>query len=166
MEPTEITAGRLHLRPWAEWDAPALQALLDDPEVGRWTPYPYPVPAGLAAERIAGDAEAWASGTRAELAVLDATTAELLGTVGLYRIDAGRAEVGWLTGAAARGRGVATEAVGALCRWAFGALGMVELTAQVLVGNDASRRVAEKCGFVLAGETDGAWLLRRTPPAS
>ena len=163
MEPTEITAGRLHLRPWAEWDAPALQALLDDPEVGRWTPYPYPVPPGLAAERIAGDAEAWTAGTRAELAVLDATTAELLGAVGLYRPMATSAEVGWLTGSAARGRGVATEAVGALCRWAFGALGMTELEAQVLVGNDASRRVAEKCGFALAAEADGCWRFTLRP---
>jgi RimJ/RimL family protein N-acetyltransferase len=163
MEPTEITAGRLHLRPWAPWDAPALQELLDDPEIGRWTPYPHPVPPGLAAERIAGDAEAWASGSRAELAVLDATTAELLGTVGLYRIRPDRADVGWLTGAAARGRGIATEAVGALCRWAFGALGLAELEAQVLVGNHASRRVAEKCGFRLAGETDGCWRLTLGP---
>jgi len=158
MEPVEISAGRLHLRPWQPWDAPALQELLDDPEVARWTPHPYPCPPGYAAERLAGDAAAWTAGTRAELAVLDATTAALLGTAGLYRISATQAEVGWVTAASVRGQGVATDAVGAVCRWALGGLGLARLEARVLVGNDASRRVAEKVGFAEIGVEDGAWV--------
>ena len=154
MDPVEITAGRLHLRPWAPWDAPALQSLLDDPEVAHWTPHPYPCPPGYAADRIDGDPAAWATGTRAELAVLDATTAQLLGTAGLYRIQGGQAEVGWVTGTSARGRGVATEAVAAVCRWGFAGLGLERLEAHVLTGNAASVRVAEKVGFTAVG-TDG-----------
>lgn len=153
VEPTEITAGRLHLRPWQAGDEPALQRLLDEPEIGRWTPHPSPYGLQHAVERIREDAALWASGTRAELAVLDATTAELLGTVGLYRVQQTSAEVGWATAAAARGQGVATDAVGALCRWAFGALGLQRLQATVLVGNWASRRVAERLGFRFEGVT-------------
>jgi RimJ/RimL family protein N-acetyltransferase len=163
MEPAEITAGRLHLRPWAPQDAPALQDLLDDPEIARWTPHPYPCPAGYAAARIAADPAAWAAGSRAELAVLDATTAALLGTAGLYRFAGAQAEVGWLTGRTARGRGVATDAVGALTRWAFGGLGLELLAARVTVGNDASRTVAERVGFVLDRVDEDAWVFTLRP---
>ena len=40
VEPTEITAGRLHLRPWQAADADALQDALSDPAVVRWTGLP------------------------------------------------------------------------------------------------------------------------------
>lgn len=172
VEPIDITAGRLHLQAWQAGDEPAMTALLDDPQVGRWTPHPFPFRRQDAAERIAGDAACWAAGTRAELGVRDATTGLLLGIVGLYRITATEAEVGWATAVRARGQGVAGEAVAALCRWGFGALGLVRLEAQVAVGNWASRRVAEKAGFTLegtrrhvavpGGRGDG-WLLSLLP---
>ena len=151
VEPVEITAGRLHLRPWQPGDEPALQRLLDEPEISRWTPHPSPYRLQDAVARVEEDALQWAHGTRAELAVLDATTAELLGAVGLYRVQQTSAEIGWAVAAHARGRGVATDAVGALCRWAFGALGLHRLQASVLAGNWASRRVAERAGFRFEG---------------
>ena len=173
MDKTEIAAGRLQLRPWQPGDAPALQRVLDDPAVARWTPHPAPYTVDRAERRIAEDDVLWAAGGRAELAVLDATSAELLGVVGLYRVTATDAEVGWLTAAAARGHGTAAEAVSALCRWGFGALGLQRLAAVVEVGNLASLRVAQKAAFTLdgvgrglfqaaAGRADG-WLLSRLP---
>ena len=54
MEPVEISAGRLHLRPWQVGDERALQRLLDDPEIARWTPHPSPYLLEHARERIAG----------------------------------------------------------------------------------------------------------------
>ena len=42
MEPTEITAGRLHLRPWQEGDQEVLVAAADDPDSIRWTQVPSP----------------------------------------------------------------------------------------------------------------------------
>ncbi len=151
MQPVDITAGRLQLRAWQPGDEADLARLLDDPEVGRWTPHPFPYRISDAAERLAGDPTHWADGTRAELGVRDATTGALLAIVGLYRVTATDAEVGWATAAAARGQGVAAEAVAALCRWGFGALGLDRLEAQVAVGNWGSRRVAEKTGFGLEG---------------
>ena len=38
VEPTEITAGRLHLRPWQDADVAALEQGLSDADVLRWTP--------------------------------------------------------------------------------------------------------------------------------
>ena len=151
MEPVEITAGRLHLRPWQAGDAEALTRALDDDQVRRWTPLaPEGVPALLATS-----AGRWADGTKAELAVLDATTGALLAGVDLHAIEGGDAAVGWWTAAGARGRGVATEAVQVLCRWAFAAAGLHRLTAQLEVGNWASRAVAEKAGFTVEGVQRG-----------
>ena len=166
MDPVDITAGRFQLRPWQAGDEAGLAALLDDPAVARWTPHPSPFTLAHATARIAEDADHWDRGTRAELAIRDAATAELLGTVGLYHLTNSDAEIGWGTAAHMRGRGVATETVGALCRWAFGALGLERLTAVVDVGNWASRRVAEKNGFHLEGTTratghPGTWRLSR-----
>lgn len=151
MTPVDITAGRFQLRAWQPGDERELAALLDDPDVARWTPHPSPYGLEHAAARIAEDPACWEAGSRAELGVREATTGELLAVVGLYRLTATDAEVGWATGAAARGRGVATDAVAALCRWAFGALELQRLQALVVVGNGASRRVAEKAGFRVEG---------------
>ena len=150
VDPVEITAGRLHLRPWQAGDAGALAASLADPAVARWTGLPSRSADEWVTQTYPGR---WADGTGAAFAVLDATTAELLGGVDLHAVDAPdrTAEVGWFTAPGARGRGVGTEAVEVLCRWAFGAAGLHRLTAQVEVGNWASRALAEKAGFTVEG---------------
>lgn len=168
MEPVEITAGRLHLRPWQPADAGVLAVLAADPEVRRWTPW-------LADGDVAGfldrDARRWEDGTGAELAVLDAVRGEVVGAVGLYGIEGGQARIGWLTAPEARRQAVGPDAVRALARWAFHGLHLGRLTADIEVGNWASRGVAERCGFLLEGTlrqvaaTGGrrvdAWLLAR-----
>lgn len=159
MQLTEIPAGRLHLRPWQPYDAPAALAACQDPDVLRWTTLPSPY--------TAADAEAWCgpvtdglweTGTGAPYAVLDSTTGGLLGSMGLHRIGNGTAEVGYWTAAEARGQGVTSQALGALCRWAFATLDLERLVWFAEVGNWASRSVAEKCGFTVAG------VLRRELP--
>jgi RimJ/RimL family protein N-acetyltransferase len=52
---------------------------------------------------------------------------------------------------------VATAAVGAVTRWAFGALGVERITLPHAVDNLASCRVAEKCGFPPEGVLRGAY---------
>jgi RimJ/RimL family protein N-acetyltransferase len=154
LTPTEITAGRLHLRPWQPADADAVLAACQDPELQRWTSVPVPYEAGHAEEYVTRiSPQGWHTGTAAQFAVLDATTAALLGSTSLMSIDreAATAEVGFWCVEQARGRGVMTEAVGAVCRWGFGALGLQRITWLAHVGNAASRRVAEKAGFVPEG---------------
>lgn len=51
----------------------------------------------------------------------------------------------------ARGQGVATEAVAVLCAWAERQSGVRRLVADVLVGNEPSRRLLERLGFVEEG---------------
>ena len=150
MEPVEITAGRLHLRPWQPDDAPAVLAACVDPEIQRWTTVPSPY-TGRDARAFVEDLSprGWADGTCAQFAVLDATSGRLLAAVGLDDVAHGSAEVGFWAVPRARGRGVVTDAVGAVCRWGFGALGLQRVLWQAEVGNLASRAVAEKAGFTV-----------------
>ena len=60
-------------------------------------------------------------------------------------------EIGYWLGAPYWGRGYATEAVRAVIDHAFGVLGHDTLQAGARVGNAASRRVLEKCGFQWTG---------------
>ena len=76
VEPVEITAGRLHLRPWRAGDADSLERVLADPAVARWTGLPTRPAREWVTVTYPGR---WADGTGAAFAVLDATTAELLG---------------------------------------------------------------------------------------
>ena len=154
MEPVEIPAGRLHLRPFLPYDAPALLAVCQDREISRWTTVPWPYTDKDAQDWCGPVTDGmWASGTGAPFAVLDSTTGDLLGACGLHRLTAVDAEIGYWTAAAARGSGVTSQAVAALCRWGFGALGLQRVVWRAAVGNWASRSVAEKCGFVVEGRT-------------
>src|SRR3954462_1487036 len=60
-------------------------------------------------------------------------------------------DVGYWANAAGRGRGVTTEALSALCRWAFATFSMDRIEWYAAVGNWASRGVAEKAGFTVEG---------------
>ncbi len=63
----------------------------------------------------------------------------------------GRRAIGYWIGKAARGRGIATEAVTRVCRWGFEDLGLPIITWLANVGNEASRVVAVKAGFQMEG---------------
>jgi [ribosomal protein S5]-alanine N-acetyltransferase len=152
MEPVEISAGRLHLRPWTEHDEDALIAGMTDDEAVRWTPVPVPFTPQEARRRLTQSyPQLWESGTGAIFAVLDATTGGVLGWTGLFDIRDGAAEIGWSCWPEARGKGVASESVAAVCRWGFGALGLQVVEAVIAVGNWPSRAVAQKCGFTVEG---------------
>jgi RimJ/RimL family protein N-acetyltransferase len=60
-------------------------------------------------------------------------------------------ELGYIVGPAARGRGVATEILSRLTRWAFDEAGALRATLLIDLENPASIRVAEKAGYVREG---------------
>jgi RimJ/RimL family protein N-acetyltransferase len=70
------------------------------------------------------------------------------------------ADVGYLTAPWARGRGYATAALRELCRWGFETLGLRRIEWGANVGNDASRRVAERAGFTVEGTSRARTLHR------
>lgn len=166
LEPTEISAGRLHLRIWQPGDAPAVHAALREEHIARWNPRPplagFEEALGWVVHRIEG----WTRGDLASFAVVDATAGKLLGSVSLRQIDVdqGDAVVSYWTVTAARGTGVAPQALGAVTRWAFGSLGLVRIELTHAVENVASCRVAEKAGYRPEGTlreslrlADGRW---------
>ena len=59
-------------------------------------------------------------------------------------------ELGYAVTPTARGRGVATEALRQLTRWAFDE-GMQRVTALISPDNHASTRVAQKAGYTFEG---------------
>jgi len=151
IEPVELTAGSLLLRPWREDDADAYWAALQDPPMRVWNGSGVDSRDAVAA--MLARRRDWSGGDHASWAVVDADTGELLGSVSLHRIDRveGDAEIGYWTAPAARGRGIAVRAVDEACRWGFTHLGLLRVQLFHAVENTASARVAEKAGFTQEG---------------
>ena len=74
----------------------------------------------------------------------------ILRILGAWRVD--RAELGYWLAPPFHGRGLATEAGGAVLAFAYGPLGLHKVTVGCITENEASRRVIEKLGFRLLGE--------------
>ena len=166
IEPIEITTGRLVLRPPVAADIPALFQACQDPENQRWTtipsPYAYSDAEDFVGKRVPAGYE---NGTDAVFAIFEATGGDLVGTVGLHRITplenpSGRmGEIGYLTAPDKRGKGYMTEAVRAVSRYAFEALGFVRIEWYAWEGNRASRRVIEKAGYTFEGTLRGRFVV-------
>ncbi|WP_103531010.1 GNAT family N-acetyltransferase [Streptomyces sp. SM11] len=149
-----LTSGDLLMRPWREEDLPALLRAYDDPAMRRWLATQVHG-ADRAARWLEAQRAGWATGARFAFAVTDAGRGgELLGNMVLKRPDpvGDLAEVGYWTTAPARGRGAASRALAALTDWAFTRFAEQGLTRLELLhqeDNEASCRVAEKCGYAL-----------------
>jgi RimJ/RimL family protein N-acetyltransferase len=155
VEPIEIIAGDLLIRPWQPEDADAVYEACQDPEIQRWTGVPSPYTRADARGFVGGHTEAaWSTGTSAPLGVFDLHTGRLLGAGGLASTNPVRnsAEVGYWTAPWARGRGVALTATRAVATWAFAHFGLARLTWSAEIGNHASRLVALRAGFQISGE--------------
>ena len=137
---------RLVLRAPRRGDVKAIVRLLIDRRVAENTariPYPYEV----------DDAERFiAAVNRQDGEATFAIThgGDLIGVCGIEPRE-NTLELGYWLGAPYWGSGYATEAVRAVIDHAFGALGHEVLQAGARVGNAASRRVLEKCGFQWTG---------------
>lgn len=146
-----LRTARLLLRPPERQDARTVAKLCDNPKVALQTarmPYPY-------GER---DAETWIAHTRkassdAEVSLLltRLETGEILGATGFGALEGNEREIGYWIGEPYWGQGFATEAVQAVIDYAFATDGLPRLTGRCRVGNPASRRVLEKCGFQYQG---------------
>jgi RimJ/RimL family protein N-acetyltransferase len=154
MEPQTIPAGWLTLRPFTIADISWVHEVSLDPVLQHFVLTQVPSPyrrqdAAFFVEQIA--IASWDSGQRAEFIAEDSATRARLGRVGLDLTApaTGTAEIGYWVDARARNRGVATSAVQAVCRWAFTTLDLELIEWRCEVGNVASRRVAEKAGFLI-----------------
>ncbi len=155
IEPPTLRDGAITLRPPLPGDAEAVTAACQDPEIPRWTLAPSPYRHEHAVEWLAGaPASARAGEAVTLLAFDDDEDGRLAGSFSLIEIDLerGYGEIGYWVAAEARGRGVATRAVGMLHEWARSALRMRRLEILPHIDNAPSRRVAERCGYTDTGE--------------
>jgi len=95
----------------------ALTTLCRDETIVRWTNVPTGYTESMAKARIAEADTERQAGRALMLAVADAATDEALGACDLRIHDAGHAEIAYMLGAHARGRGVMTRAVLLISRW-------------------------------------------------
>ncbi|WP_246017209.1 GNAT family N-acetyltransferase [Micromonospora pisi] len=145
--------GEIRLRRPEERDLDAIVTACRDPETVRWTTVPDPYQRSdaefYAHEYATGR---WARGQGAVFVIADpddnfAGTLELR----LSAADPGVADVGYLVAPHARGRGYCSRGLAAVCAWAFPSLGLWRIEWRAHLGNDASRRAAEKAGFTMEG---------------
>jgi RimJ/RimL family protein N-acetyltransferase len=139
--------GPVVVRRWREADISAYVALRADESVREWDGAFGAAPATTASayDRLCiGDVEGWLLGTRAAFAVdLDG---EPVGHIGVQRVHARLAEIGWWLGSAYRGRGIAARALSQVTDWAT-TVGLDRLEARIHVANGPSQALAERVGF-------------------
>jgi ribosomal-protein-serine acetyltransferase len=151
-----ILANLDHLRPWMAWiAAEPLSLSAREAKIGEWT-------------------RRWDDGVDFPYAITDGD-GDLLGGCGLHRrTGPAGLEIGyWIRGDRV-GQGIATRAVAALTEAAFSVEGVDHVEIHHDAANVASRRVPEKNGFELVGESadeavapcevgvDVTWRRRRT----
>lgn len=139
------------LRGWRRADAAALVRHANNPKVWRNLRDAFPHPYTPA------DAHAWirnAASNRPQTHFAIDVGGEAVGSIAmLVQRDVYRrsAEVGYWLAEPHWGRGIATEALGAIVEYAFANFDVCRLFATTFEWNPASARVLEKCGFTLEG---------------
>jgi RimJ/RimL family protein N-acetyltransferase len=99
-------------------------------------------------------------------AIIERSSGRYIGGADLRPVEGDPAilDIGYALAVASHGKGYATEAVGALVDEAFSKRGAERIFGNAFVGNDGSRRVMEKLGFVYEGTQRrcvckrGVWL--------
>lgn len=149
--PPTLVGEAVALRPLEPGDLGAIEATATDPEFVRWTTVPVPYARSDAEaylSKFGHDGEQWRSGRGAGWAISDpGDLTAYWGSIDLRLDGCGGAEVGYGVSPWARGRGVCTAALVLACRWGFEHADLRRIEWLAHVGNDASRRVAQKAGF-------------------
>ncbi|HSN06356.1 MAG TPA: GNAT family protein [Candidatus Angelobacter sp.] len=148
----EFSVDDLVLRRPVDEDAADALAICTDPDVALWNAVPDVVDLESARDWCRRRAD-WSDGRHASWHAADAVTGRLLATCSLYGIDQAErtARIGYVVAPWARGRGVARVVVDAVTRWAFTDLGLVRVSLEHAVANEASCHVALAAGYRLEG---------------
>ncbi|SMP09869.1 GNAT family N-acetyltransferase [Shimia sagamensis] len=154
-----IEAERFVLRPLRRSDQGLIEMHTADRELARMTTrIPHPVPPGSIEAFIN---RAQSSDRVEDVWSFDGSAQgqpEVMGIIGLTRIDEGQVEVGYWIGKAFRNTGLASEAVRALI--AANPLVSSTIFASVFQDNPASARVLTNCGFQYLGDAESFSVAR------
>ena len=137
------------LRPWQATDAPVLAAAWRDPVIRDRLRVPEPADEAAASRWISQREQAWAEGRSVDLAVTDLPSGDVIGEVGLSRLDPVRraALVGWWIAEGWRSRGRAGEAVRLVLDWVLSEGPLQAVMAEIDSENLASAAVARRAGM-------------------
>lgn len=151
---------------WRLADGPALRRFDLDPDTARFFGYSVEQAAAMPDSHYDGDTrargnlQAWREGRQLNLAIRRSPDGEAVGWVELRRAGE-QAEVSCNVTAELRGQGIAPRALSALLAWTASKIGLRCAHLACHVDNVASRRVAEKCGFVLVSQDGDEYKFER-----
>ncbi|HKL54769.1 MAG: GNAT family N-acetyltransferase [Roseovarius sp.] len=154
-----IETERFDLRPLRPSDAGLIEFYTADQRVASaTTSIPHPLPPGMTEAFIA---RAQSKDRIEDVWAMDGTRSdgpEVMGLIGLERVDQGQAEIGYWVAPAYWNTGVASAAVAALI--AANPLDCRTIFATVFQDNPVSARVLTKCGFAYLGDAESFSVAR------
>jgi ribosomal-protein-alanine N-acetyltransferase len=164
IEPTvdpSLTTARLHLRTLRADDATGFFEIHADAQAMRfwstpaWTDFDY------ARRVIDRDRDELAAGTAYRFGLFGRADGRLIGCCSLHRVDRAnrRGELGYILRPSHWGRGLAHEALAAIVGFAFDALDLNRLEADLDPRNAASVNVVARLGFVFEARMRERWLV-------
>lgn len=144
---------RLVLRAVTPADATDMFRIMRDPRVVRYFGSAPMTSLDEAEQRIDRIGVAWQEQNGVRWAITQREHAQLIGTCGYWRLVNAHlwAEIGYELAPEHWGRGIMTEAVGAVLHFGFTTMKLHRVEAQIHPANTGSRRVLEKLGFVQEG---------------
>lgn len=149
----QLQSKRIRLRGPRADDAHGLFGLFSDPRVMRYWSRPPMTTRGEAEGLIVEIDEGFACRTRLNWVIAQRQDDAVIGTCALFRFEPRhrRAEIGYALRSDHWGRGLAAEAATLALDWAFRALGLHRVEADIDPRNDGSRKMLERLGFVSEG---------------
>jgi [ribosomal protein S5]-alanine N-acetyltransferase len=142
-----LSDGVVSLRAWRTTDIATVLEASRDHYIPKVTSVPAPFTKGAGERWLERQDVRSRSGVGVSLAIAQPPGDETVGAVVLMRRAQGVYGLGYWLLAAARGRGLASRAVGLVVGWAFAQPEVAELEALVEPWNEESVRVVERAGF-------------------
>ena len=148
-EQPSLTDGVVVLRPWRLEDADAVLRACQDPDIQHYTQVPVPYLREHAVDFVGSAPGQWADGTGAQFAVLDPSSGELVGCMGLMEADHQRRQVvaGYWTAPGGRARGMTRRALRLATQWALTDGGFDTVLLEVEEDNPRSTAVVLAVGY-------------------
>ncbi|GJM14448.1 MAG: N-acetyltransferase [Pseudohongiella sp.] len=142
----------ISLRNYRPSDVDRLSEIANNREVSRYLAPSFPFPYTIEAARWWLETGVNTEGLSAKVIEFDGLFVGAVGTQAKAGWMSHTAEIGYWIDQAHWGRGIATAALAAMTELAFSELGYSKLQAQVLLPNDSSVRVLQKCDYFLEAE--------------
>jgi len=156
-----LSTSRLQLRPLSHADAEALLVVHADGDVMRYTTIPPWKSLDQAYALIERDLKGMPAGRYLCLGIVPTCEGQVVGTCTLFGFNQAsrRAEVGFVLGRSAWGKGYMSEALRALLDYGFSSLDLNRVEADTDPRNLAAAKMLERLGFAKEGHLRERWIV-------